>query len=67
MELFVAALAVYLIPTWFALFRKRKTNKAPCIVINVFLGWTVIGWVVAFAMAVSNDPEESKGPQHWER
>lgn len=33
----------------------RLSDGYPAIVINVFLGWTFIGWVVAFAMAVSKD------------
>ncbi len=42
-------LLVYFIPTMIASNRK---NIATILVINLFLGWTFIGWVVALAMAV---------------
>jgi len=44
-------IGLYLIPTIVALTRDHH-NKGPIIVVNVFLGWTFIGWVVALAMAV---------------
>ncbi len=44
------ALAVYFAPTLLALHRK-VTNTGSVLVINLFLGWTLIGWVVALAMA----------------
>lgn len=31
----------------------KKRNAGTIFVINLFLGWTFIGWVVAFAWAVS--------------
>lgn len=53
-------LGLYFIPTIVALARKEQGNLAnigPLIVVNVFLGWTFVGWVVALAMAC-----QSKGP-----
>ena len=47
--------AVYFAPTIIAV-RRRLPNTAPLIVVNVFLGWTVLGWVVAFAFAVRDVP-----------
>ncbi|ATN89906.1 hypothetical protein SEA_KLEIN_200 [Mycobacterium phage Klein] len=41
----------YFVPTIVAYYRKASL-KQPVAVINVFLGWTFIGWVVALAMAV---------------
>lgn len=32
---------------------KRNKNFRPVLVINIFLGWTFIGWVVALVMATS--------------
>lgn len=46
------ALGIYLIPTWTAIERKHH-NKGAIIVINIFLGWTFVGWVIALAMAYS--------------
>jgi hypothetical protein len=46
----VLALALYLIPTIIAV-SKKMPNVGSIIVINVFLGWTFVGWIVALAMA----------------
>lgn len=32
---------------------------APILVLNFFLGWTLIGWVGALAMSVSHQPSHS--------
>ncbi len=40
----------YFLPTIIA-FIKKPPSIASVVVINVFLGWTFIGWVVALAMA----------------
>lgn len=40
----------YWIPTGFALL-VHKRNWMPVFIVNMFLGWTLIGWVVAFVMA----------------
>ena len=49
-------LAVILLPTFIALSRGVR-HVASIAVINVFLGWTFVGWVVALAMAVrTKDP-----------
>jgi len=41
---------LYFLPTIVAEMRHVE-NKGPTFVINLFLGWTFIGWVVALAMA----------------
>jgi hypothetical protein len=46
----LVVLALYFLPSIIAVARK-VTHKGSVIVINVFLGWTFIGWVVALAMA----------------
>lgn len=43
-------LGLYLLPTFIALDRKVP-HTGSVVVINLFLGWTLIGWVVALAMA----------------
>lgn len=61
-QVIVAALTVfvggviYSIPTMVAVGR-RHHNVGPIVTINFFLGWTLIGWVVALAMAVSEARE----------
>ncbi|AAR89706.1 hypothetical protein PBI_U2_67 [Mycobacterium phage U2] len=44
-------IGVYLLPTLVATVRKSHL-QGPVTVVNLFLGWTFIGWVVALAMAV---------------
>jgi len=46
----IALLVLYFLPTIVAIQRDRR-NKGPIVVINLFFGWTFIGWVVALAMA----------------
>jgi len=43
---------VYFLPTISAI---GKKGLAGVFVINLFLGWTLIGWVVALAWAVSSE------------
>ncbi|HEX3326203.1 MAG TPA: superinfection immunity protein [Actinomycetota bacterium] len=43
-------IAAYFVPTIVALVR-HTDNVVPVAIINFFLGWTFIGWVVALAMA----------------
>ena len=54
---FLAIAAMYFLPTIIATSRK-VSNTGSVFVINLLLGWSVIGWVVALAMAV-----KSKTPQ----
>ena len=35
-------------------------NFAPVLAINLFLGWTLIGWVVALAWALKEEPRPAK-------
>jgi hypothetical protein len=43
-------IGLYFLPTIVAVSRK-VTNQGSVAVINFFLGWTLLGWVVALAMA----------------
>ena len=61
----VLAISVYLLPTAVAFAcggRLRRTIA----VVNLFLGWTLMGWVVAMAAAVprSDQPHMSPGGHH---
>jgi hypothetical protein len=47
---FIVAACLYFLPTIIAVARKVR-NQGSIVVINFFLGWTLIGWVVALAMA----------------
>lgn len=53
-------IGVYFIPTIVATHR-NVVNKWSVAVINGFLGWTLIGWVVALAMALRTQTEPKQG------
>jgi len=44
----------YLLPFGIALARKR-TNTASIFALNLFLGWTLVGWVVSLVWALAHD------------
>lgn len=44
----------YFLPTTIAIIR-RRTNTTAIFVLDLFLGWTLIGWVVALVWAVATD------------
>ena len=50
----LVGLALYLLPTIIVLARRKKNVVGP-ILVNVLLGWTVIGWVVALIWALTVD------------
>jgi ABC-type sugar transport system permease subunit len=49
-------LALYFIPTLVAMGR-RKRNTAAIFALNLFLGWTLLGWVLALVWSLSVDPQ----------
>lgn len=62
--LFLLLVVVYFIPSFVAAGRK---NNGGVIIVNLFLGWTLLGWVLALAWAASlprDDPksEPTGGP-----
>jgi len=48
----------YFLPTFIA-FNRKKSNKISIFLLNLFLGWTFIGWIVALIWAVSSDPQQA--------
>jgi hypothetical protein len=48
----VSFIGLYFLPSIVASNRKHH-NIGAVVVVNVFLGWTFVGWVVALAMAAS--------------
>lgn len=48
-------MVLYFVPLIVAMLR-HVPNVGSVAVINLFLGWTVIGWVVALAMAARSRP-----------
>jgi len=47
-------LVIYFLPFVVAIVNKKK-NTSAIFVLNLFLGWTGIGWVIALIWAVMND------------
>ncbi len=65
MEIAIIIAIMYFIPSFIAF---NKSHGAGVFVLNLFLGWTFIGWVVALAWAVlpgniSNIPIETQRPR----
>jgi len=50
---FIILLFLYFLPTGIA----KRRDRAMVFVINLFLGWTVLGWVIALAIAFRPQPE----------
>ncbi|WNI31520.1 superinfection immunity protein [Streptomyces sp. ITFR-6] len=56
LALIVVIVLAYFVPTVVA-FTRGVSNSGSVFVLNLFLGWTVVGWVVALAMATrSTEP-----------
>jgi hypothetical protein len=43
---------IYFLPSFIALLRQHK-NKLSIFLLNLFLGWTVIGWVSSLVWSVA--------------
>jgi hypothetical protein len=61
LSVLIAILAIYFLPSIVAGVREHP-QSAPIILLNFFLGWTLIGWVAALVWAatafVKRGPEE---------
>jgi Superinfection immunity protein/Double zinc ribbon len=55
MLLVIAAALLYFLP---AIIGRKKRNANAICVLNLFLGWTVIGWVVALVWACTAEAPE---------
>jgi len=52
--LFVFGFVLYFLPTLVAVVRE-KYDKLSIFLLNFFLGWSLIGWIVALVWACKND------------
>ena len=52
--LFGSGIVLYLLPTIVALLRE-KYDKVSIFLLNFFLGWSLIGWIVALVWACKHD------------
>lgn len=54
LPIFGFAFVMYFLPTIIAFARSKRDTMA-ILVLNFFLGWTMIGWVVALVWALKTD------------
>jgi hypothetical protein len=54
LHFFGLGFVMYFLPSIVA-FARNKRDTAAILLLNTFLGWTVIGWVVALVWAVKTD------------
>ena len=59
----IFGLALYMLPTIIGAVRK-VVNVGSVFAINLLLGWTLIGWAIALAMALRTNPPHAY-PQMW--
>jgi Superinfection immunity protein len=57
----IPATAVYFVPTIVA-YAGRKRSRVGILLLNLFAGWTGIGWVGAMIWAVVNESERAAPP-----
>jgi ABC-type transport system involved in cytochrome c biogenesis permease component len=50
---------LYFLPTFIGL--KKRNSTAICM-LNLFLGWTVIGWIIALVWALTVDTPATAAP-----
>lgn len=50
----LVSLLLYFLP---AVLARNKSNFTAILLVNLFLGWTFIGWIVALIWAVSSEPQ----------
>jgi len=53
--LIVGGIAIYLMPTFIAMYR-NKINYFRIFIINLVLGWTILAWVYCMIEALRKDP-----------
>jgi putative effector of murein hydrolase LrgA (UPF0299 family) len=58
--LLILLLLLYFIPAIVASMRRHR-NRTAITVLNIFLGWTAIGWIIALVWASTADVEP-RGP-----
>jgi hypothetical protein len=50
----IVALPMYFLPS---IIGRNKNNFNSILLLNIFLGWTFIGWIIALVWAVSTDKQ----------
>ena len=57
--LLVGMILLYFVPSVVAFVREHQ-NAIPILVLNLFFGWTLLGWVICLAWSFSSDVRESR-------
>jgi len=52
-------ICLYFLPTVNAV-RSKKTNSGAILLLNLFLGWTFLGWVIALVWSATKDQNQAK-------
>jgi Superinfection immunity protein len=60
------SIAIYLLPTFVAT-RRNHRNATAIAVLDIFFGWTVIGWVIAFVWSWTDYTRHCDGSGYFER
>lgn len=55
---FLIGLALYFVPTIVA-FNRKSEHRVAILLVNLFLGWTLIGWVGTLVWAIVSRSENS--------
>jgi hypothetical protein len=50
---FLISLTIYTLPTIIAVYRQHH-NRVPIALVNIFLGWSALGWIVALVWAFTS-------------
>lgn len=55
MHFLVFGIGLYFLPAIIAAARQTH-NATGILLLNIFLGWTLIGWVIALVLAICSEP-----------
>ncbi|HUA92744.1 MAG TPA: superinfection immunity protein [Terracidiphilus sp.] len=64
MHFLLFGIGLYFLPAIIAAVRHAH-NTGGILLVNIFFGWTVIGWFAALLMAVSSAPTYHVYPRGW--
>jgi len=56
--LFILLFVIYFLPTLIAIMNSNRAHRFSAIFVNIFLGWSVIGWIVALILAMKEKQHE---------
>ena len=54
--LILVGIPLYFLPSYLA-YNRKKRSKLSILLVNLFFGWTTVGWFIALIWAVSSDKQ----------